>query len=87
MKTKLMCKTVNQLAPQRLCNVFQVSTVNIYNERGSSTELFIHSRPKSAFFKDVLVIVGLNNGIEYQKILENRHLTIRSAKTFSPWPK
>ena len=37
-----MYKTVNQLAPQRLCNSFPFSnTVNSYNLRGSSTGLFI----------------------------------------------
>jgi hypothetical protein len=36
MKAKLMNKTVNQLAPQRLYNIFQFSnTVNSYNLRGS----------------------------------------------------
>ena len=33
MKAKLMYKTVNQLAPQRLCNIFQFSnTVNSYTQ-------------------------------------------------------
>ena len=40
MKAKLMYKTVNQLAPQGQCDIFQFSdTVNNYNLRGSSTEL------------------------------------------------
>ena len=47
MKAKLMYKTVNQLAPQRLCNIFQSSnTVNSYNLRGSSNGLFI-PRPRT----------------------------------------
>ena len=51
MKAKLMYKTVNQLAPQRLCNIFQSSnTVNSYNLRGSSTGLFI-PRSRTEFFK------------------------------------
>ncbi len=50
MKSKLMYKTVNQLAPQKLCNIFQFSsTVNGYNLRGSSTGLFIPN-PRSEFF-------------------------------------
>ena len=40
MKARLMYKTLNQLAPQRLCNIFQLSdTVNNYNIKGSSTGL------------------------------------------------
>ena len=40
MKARLMYKTLNQLAPQRLRNIFQLSdTVNNYNIRGSSTGL------------------------------------------------
>ena len=51
MKARLMYKTVNQLAPQRLCNVFQLSdTVNNYNLRGSSTGLFI-PRLRTEFLK------------------------------------
>ena len=51
MKARLMYKTVNQLAPQRLCNIFQLSdTVNKYNLRGSSTGLFI-PRPRTEFLK------------------------------------
>ena len=46
MKARNMYKTVNQLAPQRLCNIFQLSdTVNNYNLRGSSTGLFIFQGP------------------------------------------
>jgi hypothetical protein len=49
MKAKLMYKTVNQLAPQRLCNIFQFSnTVNSYNLKGSSTGLSI-PRPRTEF--------------------------------------
>ena len=60
MKARLMYKTVNQLTPQRLCNIFQLSdTVNNYNIRGSSTI----PRPRTEFLKKVSVIVGLNYGI------------------------
>ena len=49
MKARLMYKTVHQLAPQRLYNIFQLSdTVNNYNLRGSSTTLFI-PRPRTEF--------------------------------------
>ena len=51
MKAKLMYKTVNQLAPQRLCNIFQFSNnVTSYNLRGSSNGLFI-PRPRTEFLK------------------------------------
>ena len=51
MKAKLMYKTVDQLAPQRLCNIFQFSNnVTSYNLRGSSNGLFI-PRPRTEFLK------------------------------------
>ncbi len=51
MKAKLMYKTMNTLAPQRLPNIFQnSSTMNEYNLRGSSTSLFI-PRPRTEFLK------------------------------------
>jgi hypothetical protein len=47
MKAKLMYKTINQLAPQRLCNIFQFSnTVNSYNLRGSSTAWAFYSKAR-----------------------------------------
>ena len=50
MKARRMYKTLNQLAPQRLCNILQFSdTVNNYNLRDSPTELFI-PRPRTDFF-------------------------------------
>jgi hypothetical protein len=62
------CTKVNQLAPQRLCNIFQFSnTVISYNLRGSSTGIFI-PRPRTELKKKFSVTVGLNYGIEYQKI-------------------
>ena len=48
MKAKLMYKTVNQLAPQRLCNIS--NNVTSYNLRGSSNGLFI-PRPRTEFLK------------------------------------
>ena len=51
MKARLMYKTVNQLAPLTLCDIFQLSdNVNNYCLRGSSTGLFI-PRPKTEFVK------------------------------------
>ena len=85
-KAKLMYKTINQLAPQRLCNIFQFSNnVASHNLRGSSNGLFI-PRPRTEFLKNVLVIVGLNYGIKYQKISEIRHLITCFAKIFLPRP-
>ena len=86
MKAKLRYKTVNQLASQKLCNIFQFSNnVTSYNLKGSSNGLFI-PRPRTEFLKNVLVIVGLNYGIKYQKISKIRHLLTCFAKIFLPWP-
>ena len=42
LKAKLMFKTVNGLAPQRLCDIFKnVDENHNYNLRGSSTNLYI----------------------------------------------
>ena len=50
-KARLMYKTVNKLAPQRLCNLFQNSNmVSAHNLRGFSTKLFI-PRPRTKFLK------------------------------------
>ena len=62
----------NSSPPAPLCNL-----------RGSSIGLFI-PRPRTEFKKKVSVTVGLNYGIEYQKIFEIRYLTTRFVKTFSP---
>ena len=49
LKVKLMFKTVNGLAPQRLCDIFKnVEEIHNYNLRGSSTKLYI-PKPKTAF--------------------------------------
>ena len=46
LKAKLMFKTVNNLAPQRLCDIFKnVDEIHNYNLRGSSTKLYI-PKPK-----------------------------------------
>jgi hypothetical protein len=42
--------------------------------------------PGQNFFLKVSVTVGINYGIEYQKIFEIRYLTTRFVKTFSPRP-
>ena len=81
-----MYKTVNQSAPQGLCNIFQFSdTVNNYILRGSSTGLFIPS-PRT-LFKRLSVIVGLNYGTGYRKIFEVRYRVSRFVKIFLPWPQ
>ena len=42
LKAKLMFKTVNGLAPQRLCDIFKdVDEIHNYNLRGSATKLYI----------------------------------------------
>ena len=49
LKAKLMFKTVNGLAPQRLCDIFKnVAEIHNYNLRGSSTKLYI-PKPKTEF--------------------------------------
>ena len=51
MKARLMYKTVNKLAPHRLCDIFQkTNTVSDYNLRGSSTSLCI-PRPRTESLK------------------------------------
>ena len=46
MKTKLMYKIINGLAPQRLCEFFyNVNEIQNYNLRGSLTKLYIQ-KPK-----------------------------------------
>jgi hypothetical protein len=51
MKARLMYKTVNALAPQRLCETFQNSNaISNYNLRGSTTGLFT-PRPRTEFLK------------------------------------
>ena len=78
-----MYKTVNQLAPLRLCDIFQLSdNVNNYCLRGSSTGLFI-PRPKPEF---VSVIVRLYYGIGYRKILEVWYRMTHFVKIFLPRP-
>ena len=52
LKVKLMFKTVNNLAPQRLCDIFEnVDEIPNYNLGGSATKLYI-PKPKSEFLKN-----------------------------------
>ena len=45
-------KTVNGLAPQRLCDIFKnVDEIHNYNLRGSATKLYI-PKPKTEFLKN-----------------------------------
>ncbi len=51
MKARMMYKTVNKLAPSRLCDLFQnVNETTDYNLRGSATRVHI-PMPKTKFFK------------------------------------
>ncbi len=51
MKARMMYKTVNKLAPSRLCDLFQnVNETTDYNLRGSATRVHI-PKPKTEFFK------------------------------------
>ena len=51
MKARIMYKTVNKLAPSRLCDLLQnVNKINDYNLRGSSTRVYI-PMPKTEFLK------------------------------------
>ena len=51
MKARLVYKTVNQLASQRMCDIFQLSDkVNNCNLSGSSSGHFI-PRPRTEFLK------------------------------------
>ena len=51
LKAKLMFKTVNGLAPQRLCDIFKnVDEIHNYNLRCSATKLYI-PKPKTEFLQ------------------------------------
>ena len=51
MKARIMYKTVNKLAPSRLCDLIQnVNKINDYNLRGSSTRVYT-PKPKTEFLK------------------------------------
>ena len=51
MKARMTYKTVNKLAPSRLCDLFQnVNETTDYNLRGSATRVHI-PMPKTEFFK------------------------------------
>jgi hypothetical protein len=68
MKTRLMYKSINKLAPQRLSNFFQNSnTMYDYDLRGSSTRLCL-PKPRTKNLKKVSVTIGLMSTIKFQKI-------------------
>jgi hypothetical protein len=82
MKAKLMYKTVNQLAPQRLCNIFQFSnTVNSYNLRDSSTAWAFYSKAQDRIKKKSFSYSGaklwnripenIRNSISYNSFCKN----------------
>ena len=57
MKARLMYKTVNGLAPQRLCEAFQnLNTIHDHNQRGSSTRFYIPRPIKNGILKKKLPI-------------------------------
>ena len=61
MKARIMYKTVNMLAPNRLCDLFQnVNKITDYNLRGSSTRVCI-SMPKTEYLKKVSVKMELKS--------------------------
>ena len=52
LKGKLMFKTVNGLAPQRLCDIFNnADEIHNYNLRGSASKIYI-PKPKTEFLKN-----------------------------------
>jgi hypothetical protein len=67
MKDRIMYKTGNQLAPQRLCDNFHNSkSINDYNLRSSSTRLF-YSQASDGIPKKNSVTVWLKYGVRYWK--------------------
>ena len=78
LKAKLMFKTVNGLAPQRLCDIFKnVDEIHNYNLRGSSTKLYI-PKPKTEFLKNSF---GYSGAKLWNQILEEIRNS-RSLKSF-----
>ena len=66
-KAKFMCKSINNLAPERLSNLFQNSnTIYDYDLRGSSTRLCL-PRPKTEFMKKSFSDNGPTSGIIFRK--------------------
>ena len=58
MKAKLMYKTVNGLAPQRLCEIFKnVNEIHDDNLRGSLTKVYV-PKPKTEFLKNSFGYTG-----------------------------
>ena len=58
MKAKLMYKTLNGFAPQRLCEIFKnVNEIHDYNLRGSLTKLYI-PKPKTELLKNSIGYSG-----------------------------
>ncbi len=67
MKARLMYKSIKNLAPERLSNLFQnSSTIYDYDLRGSSTRLCL-PKPKTEFLKKVSATMGLTSGIISRK--------------------
>ena len=87
MKAKLMYKTINGLAPQRLCEIFKnVKEIHNCNMGGSLAKLYI-PKPKTEFLKIVLVIVRLSYETQYLKRYTTRVRVTRFVISFLPRPR
>ena len=87
MKARIMYKTVNKLAPSRLCDLFQnVNKINDYNLRGSSTRVYF-PMPKTEFLKQSFCYDGAKiwNKIP-DEIRNSLWLTAFTAVSFLPRP-
>ena len=85
-KAKLMYKSINNLAPEKLSNLFQYSnTIYDYDLKGSSTRLCL-PRPKAEFMKKSF---SYNGAYVWNHIAEDiriRHHISRFVKSFLPRP-
>ena len=79
MKAKLVYKTVNGLAPQRLCEIFKnVNEIHNYNLRGSLTKLYI-PKPKTELLKRVSVVVWLRYGTKLPLRYATIHIPVKNV--------
>ena len=71
MTARIMYKTVNKLAPNRLCDLFQnVNKINDYNLRGSSTRVYI-LMPKTEFLKQSFCFDGAKTSNQIHDEIRN----------------
>ena len=86
MKARIMYKTVNKLAPSRLCDLFQnVNKINDYNLRGSSTRVYI-PMPKTEFLKQSFCYDGAKIWNQLPDEIRNSACCPRFAVSFLPRP-